>query len=218
LKGIKSTAMEIQFDYIKNIAKQYHIFNTDDAKLYEALNELDESQLNSIYNEYGAIDNDFRPVNLLRSECARYLLEGNKLSPNIVDEIKENIRTKNTDAFLHYPEVYINQIKEYRVGKRDMFANWQNQWSIFYTFLYRDQVKETTQQYLLQLCEMLLIELELTDYKFHWVGFNGANNFGAHWSWLALFPEVKKIHIEMPINFLFYFQINRKQAELQDMH
>ena len=186
--------MEIQFEYLIQLAKKYKVFNTKPAILYTAINNINEAELDQIYDDYGSKEIDFKPVNLLRAESAKCLLDGKELTPKVVESIKENIRNKNTEAFNHYPHQYKVQIEDYRIGKRDMFANWQNPWSIFHTFLYRGAIKETAQQYLEQLCIQLKKDLELNDYSLHWVDFNGATNFGADWAWLALFPEVKHSH------------------------
>ena len=102
--------MKVQFEYITDLAKTYKSYNDDNSRLYAAINEINEDELNQIYDEYGAKDIDFRPVNLLRAESVKFLLEGIKLTPKLVEEIKNNIRQKKTEAFKHcfrpyYPRV-----------------------------------------------------------------------------------------------------------------
>jgi len=186
--------MKVQFEYITDLAKTYKSYNDDNSRLYAAINEINEDELNQIYDEYGAKDIDFRPVNLLRAESVKFLLEGIKLTPKLVEEIKNNIRQKKTEAFKHYPSKFIEQIKDYRIGKRDIFANWQNPWSIFHTYFYRGVVKQTTQQYLEQICLQLKQDLNINDYALHWVDFNGSANFGSDYAWLVLYPEIKHSH------------------------
>ena len=98
--------------------------------------ELNKNTVEEIYKEYGDPERDFKPVNLLRAEVARRLLLGEIVSEALVNEIKENIRIKNVEYFNHYKEEFLRQIQEYELFKRDLFANWQNPWSIFHSYFY----------------------------------------------------------------------------------
>ncbi len=186
--------MQTQFQYITDLAKQYNGLNGNSDKLYEAINSLQPNILEEIYREYGDPERDFKPVNLLRAETARKLLQGESVSQRLVDEIKEKIRTKEVAYFSHYNDGFIKQLQEYELFKRDLFANWQNPWNIFHTFFYRGTIKETVLNYLEQLANDLLVKLDLHDYNFHKVDFQGASNFGSDFCWLALYPITKESH------------------------
>src|SRR5690606_4207360 len=88
----------------------------------------------------------------------------------------------------------LNQIENYKASKKDLFSSWRRDWSIFHTFFYRGKVKETTQLYLERICKKLLSDLALDNYTYHWVDFQGANNFGAYSCWIALYPQNKPSH------------------------
>ena len=186
--------METQFQYIISLSKQYHKYTEDNGSLFSAINALPESVVNEIYGEYGDPESDFKPVNLLRAEIARRLLQGENITENLVNEVKEKIRSKDVEYFNHYKESFLNQLRDYSLFKRDLFANWQKPWSIFHTFFYRGVLKETVQTYLEQIAKELLINLNLNDYNFHKVDFQGASNFGSDFCWLALFPITKATH------------------------
>jgi 5-methylcytosine-specific restriction protein B len=155
---------------------------------------LPKNIVEEIYKEYGDPDRDFKPVNLLRAEIARRILQGETASEALVNEIKDNIRTKNVDYFNHYKEDFLKQIQEYELFKRDLFANWQNPWSIFHSYFYRGTIRETVLNYLEQIAKDLLAKLELKDYIFHKVDFQGATNFGSDFCWIALYPITKESH------------------------
>ena len=142
--------METQFQYIVSLAKQYHEYSEHNGDLLAAINELQESAVKEIYSEYGDPERDFKPVNLLRAEIARRLLQGEKVTEQLMNELKDKIRIKDVEYFNHYKESFLNQLRDYAVTKRDLFANWQNPWSIFHTFFYRGVIKETVQTYLEQ--------------------------------------------------------------------
>lgn len=186
--------MQTQFQYITDLAKQYRGYTENPISLYAAINSLPKNIVEEIYKEYGDPDRDFKPVNLLRAEIARRLLQGETASEALVNEIKDNIRTKNVDYFNHYKEDFLKQIQAYELFKRDLFANWQNPWSIFHSYFYRGTIRETVLNYLEQIAKDLLAKLELKDYIFHKVDFQGATNFGSDFCWIALYPITKESH------------------------
>ena len=186
--------MQTQFEYITDLAKQYRGYTENPILLYAAINSLPQNIVEDIYKEYGDPDRDFKPVNLLRAEIARRILQGEIASEALVNEIKDNIRTKNVDYFNHYKENFLKQIQEYELFKRDLFANWQNPWSVFHSYFYRGTIRETVSNYLEQIAKDLLTKLELKDYIFHKVDFQGATNFGSDFCWIALYPITKESH------------------------
>ena len=188
--------MQTQFQYITDLAKQYRGYTENPISLYTAINSLPKNIVEEIYKEYGDPDSDFKPVNLLRAEIARRLLQGETASEALVNEIKDNIRTKNVDYFNHYKEDFLKQIQEYELFKRDLFANWQKPWSIFHSYFYRGTIRETVLNYLEQIAKELSAKLELKDYIFHKVDFQGATNFGSDFCWIALYPIIKESHKE----------------------
>ncbi|MDQ6756076.1 MAG: EVE domain-containing protein, partial [Bacteroidota bacterium] len=183
--------MQTQFQYIIDLAKQYNGYSEKPNTLFEAINNLPKTAVEDIFKEYGDPDRDFKPVNLLRAEIARRLLQGQPTNELLVNEIKDKIRAKDVIYFNHYKEPFLKQIQEYELFKRDLFANWQNPWSVFHSFFYRGSIKETVLNYLEQIANDLLGKLNLKDYTSHKVDFQGASNFGSTWSWLALYPITK---------------------------
>ena len=159
--------MQTQFQYIIDLAKQYRIYSEQPSVLFNAINELPKDIVENIYKDYGDPDRDFKPVNLLRAEIARRLIKGELVSELLVNEIKEKIRTKDIVYFGHNKEDFLKQLEEYELFKRDLFANWQKAWSIFYVFFYRGTIKETVQNYLEQIAKDMLVQLNLNDYDSH---------------------------------------------------
>ena len=193
--------MNEQIQYLSDLAKQYKIYAEQAEALFDALNGLNDAALNSIYKEYGDSER-YQPVNLLRAEIARQLLNGERVNKETVEVMKERIRSRNVDYFTHLTPDFVAQILDYKSTRRDLFANWQKDWNIFHTFFYRGKTKETVQIYLEQIGNRLLQDLNLRDYTAHWVDFQGANNFGAFTCWLALYPQNKASHKEAHQLFL----------------
>ncbi|MBK8301856.1 MAG: hypothetical protein IPK90_15795 [Chitinophagaceae bacterium] len=199
--------MQTQFQYIIDLAKLYNGYSEKPDTLFEAINNLPKPVVEDIFKEYGDPDRDFKPVNLLRAEIARRLLQGQPINEPLVNEIKDKIRAKDVNYFNHYKEPFLKQIQEYELFKRDLFANWQNPWSVFHSFFYRGSIKETVLNYLEQIANDLLGKLELKDYTSHKVDFQGASNFGSTWSWLALYPITKDSHKD---SYQFFIRFSAK--------
>ena len=199
--------MQAQFQYITDLGQQYQSYSDQPDTLYEAINNLPKNVVEEIYKEYGDPDRDFKPVNLLRAEIARLLLQGEVINEILIDDIKEKIRIKDVDYFKLYNESFLKQLQEYELFKRDLFANWQNPWSLFYGFFYRGTLKETVLNYLEQIAKDLISKLDLKDYTFHKVDFQGASNFGSTGCWLALYPVTKDSHKD---SYQFFIRFGAK--------
>lgn len=205
--------MQTQFQYIIDLAKLYTGYSEKPITLYEAINNLPKPVVEDIFKEYGDPERKFQPVNLLRAEIARRLLQGDTVNEKLVNQIKDKIRDKDLNYFNHYNEEFLKQIQEYELFKRDLFANWQKPWSIFHTFFYRGSTKETVLNYLDQIAADLLDKLDLRDYTFHKVDFQGASNFGSTNSWLALYPIAKSSHKES-YQFFIYFTAKPEAGQI----
>lgn len=186
--------METQFEFLKELAFRYNQFSENPKLLIEELNNLPKATLEEIYIEYGDYENKLQPVNLLRAEVARLLLNGERISEESIEQIKNEIRFNENNYFKHLPHEFIKQLDNMPITRRDMFANWQKLWGIFHTFIYRGTIKETTRIYLEQICIESINILKLNDYDYHWVDFCGASNFGSDACWIALFPMHKYSH------------------------
>lgn len=188
--------MQEQFQYIIDLSKQYSGYANNPNSLYKALNNLPEEIITKVYEEYGNPENRFQPVNLLRAEIARQILNSVYIDADFINEIKDKIRNKDVDYFKHMSPAFLNELQVYPVGKRDMFTNWQKPWGILHTFFYNKWTlqKETVQNYLDQIGKDLLQKLNLKDYTYHKVDYQGASNFGDVRCWMALYPIIKNSH------------------------
>ncbi|MGV8994521.1 MAG: AAA family ATPase [Flavobacterium sp.] len=188
--------MQTQFQYIVDLAKQYNRYSENPDVLYMALNNLPDQVISEIYKEYGNPENRFQPVNLLRAEIAKQILNQLPVNADFINDIKEKIRKKDVTYFNYLPPAFINELQAYPVGKRDMFANWQKPWSTLHTFFFNKwtKQKENVQNYLDQIGKDLLQKLDLKDYTYSKFDFQGPSNFGDVRSWIALYPIIKNSH------------------------
>lgn len=197
--------METQFTYIVDLAHLYNQYINDSRSVYQALNKLPEAELHDISHEYGDPQTNFQPVNLLRAEVTRILLAGEAIDEGKIEQLKGKINSKETSYFSHYNENFLNKLRESEVDQKDSFRSWQKPWSIFYPFFYRGEVRKTVELYQQQIAKQLQSDLQLSEYEEHIVGFQGSQNFGADWAWLALFPRAKQSHKE---SYQFFLQFS----------
>jgi 5-methylcytosine-specific restriction protein B len=201
--------MQTQFQYIVDLAKEYNGYSENSEVLYKTINNLPDEVITEIYEEYGNPENRFQPVNLLRAEVARQILNRVQINADFVNDIKAKIRNKDVAYFNHLAPAFRNELLVYPVGKRDMFANWQKPWSIFYTFFFNKWTtqKENVQNYLEQIAKDLIKKLELKEYTFHKVDFQGPSNFGSDSCWLAIYPIIKNSHRD---GYQFFLKLSNK--------
>ncbi len=191
--------MNEQIQYITELAGQYKIYIEQPDELFAAINQLSENNIKAIHEFYSGGER-FQPVNELRAEIARLLLDGVLVTKDVVEAAKERIRAGRLKISDNLSEAAQAEIKDDIDGnenlrrKRDMFASWSNYWRVFHTFFYRGRTKETVQLYLEQIGKRLLADLEIADYTVHSVDFQGMQNFGADYCWMALYPQNKPSH------------------------
>ncbi|MDT3739717.1 MAG: AAA family ATPase [Candidatus Kapabacteria bacterium] len=198
--------MQTQFQYIVDLAKQYHSYTENPETLFNAINNLNKNVVEDIFNEYGDLSLDFKPVNLLRAEIARLVMEGVQISENVVNEIKEYIRNRDTAYFSTYSTKCLDGLTSYKTAKEkgDYFTAWNVNWRVFFVYFYRGIIKDTVRLYLNQIGLQLKSDLGLNDYELHTVDFFGPANFGSNYCWLALYPVQKYSHQD---SYQFFLQI-----------
>lgn len=198
--------MQTQFQYIVDLAKQYHSYTDNPETLFNAINNLNKNVVEDIFNEYGDPSLDFKPVNLLRAEIARLVMEGVHISENVVNEIKEYIRNRDTAYFSTYSTKCLDGLTSYKTAKEkgDYFTAWNVNWRVFFVYFYRGIIKDTVRLYLNQIGLQLKSDLGLNDYELHTVDFFGPANFGSDYCWLALYPVQKYSHQD---SYQFFLQI-----------
>lgn len=99
--------MQTQFQYVTEQAKKYNQFVEQPATLLKAVNEIPQNIIEDIYKEYGDPENNFQPVNLLRAEIARELMNGVTINENLVEDIQEKIRNKEQAIFRIYQKLFL---------------------------------------------------------------------------------------------------------------
>ena len=186
--------MQTQFEYIQQLAGQYHTFAEDSAPLYPYLEQLDQAILKNFEEKYADPARGFQPINLLRLECIQNLLRGKTLNDEVVEAIKQRIRQKNESYFGHLGPKMLQALQEYPLGKRDWFANWRKAWNIFFPLVYPEHIRQSARSTLVEIATQLLKDLDLPDYTFHLVDFSGPLHLGSDTASLSLYPADRGGH------------------------
>lgn len=175
--------LENDFQYIVETAKKLSPLVKDDYELLNALNKLDKNTLETIKKRYKP-NAENQPVNKLRIAIASSILENNKVDKKLIEEIKESIRKDAT---------VVERIEE-KKKSRDIFASWNKLWAILYVFFYSPKDIREIKDKLYKIADHFIDKLELVDYEWHFVDFQGSQNFGSENCWIALFPKIKQGH------------------------
>ena len=159
--------------------------------LFQKLNSLSTDSLKTALSSYKR--DYFKPVNFLRSEIAQKLLNKEEVTAETVEEIEDKIVKRDKAYFSKYGTELLKSMEDYPERKRSFFNSWQN-FSILFPFFYTDKEKEDTNKALEELCLKLISDLNLKNYKYHYVDFWGPQNFGQPFCWLALYPAKRGSH------------------------
>ena len=169
--------MSTQFQYLHQLARQYHQYEEQPESLWNALHQLTLEDLRQIYREQFSTDAKLSREVEFRLAIIQHLQTGKPLREQDLEHLERQLHSpteasSDESAAVSHPW-------------------WKNTWSVFYPFLYRSTVAETTRQYLEQLGHQLLDELELGDYRFQAVDFAGTHGEGRSDCRWVFFPHAK---------------------------
>jgi len=120
--------------------------------------------------------------------------DGKQINSETVKDIKKRIIDKDEAYFSKYGELLIDGLKSYPQKKKSPFVNWQKEFRVFFPYFYTKKINKETNKALDELVDGLEKKLKLNQYKSHTVDFNGPQNFGSSYCWIAGFPRNKVSH------------------------
>lgn len=184
--------MQEFINLIQTQATKLRKLEENESYLFEQLNTLEVETVSKLIDifkiEY------FQPVNLLRFEILQHLNDKKTVTPEVVEEIKDKIVAKDEVYFSKYGEELVNGLLNYPAKKKSPFVNWKKYFSICFPFFYLPNNKQEVDNALNSITSSLIKNLEVKQYKAHIVGFEGAQNYGASFCWIALFPNKRVSH------------------------
>lgn len=191
--------MQIQekIDYLIEKAKRFKSFLKDNETLFDAVNNLTDKELKisqSAYSlEMALKQKSIRPVNLLRHLLVEEKKNGNPITPDMIENLKEKFNSKDEKFLSRFDADVRKRIENYIIGKRGPFNSWKNHFRILYTLLY-NPFYETVTEYLADITVFISNSLQNEDLISHTVDFNGEQYFGSSSCWIAFFPSYKVSH------------------------
>lgn len=191
--------MQKEIDIIQRHAKELKKLEQSEQYLFDSLNNKSKTEIDGLINEFSFVRSDFsatrfQPVNLLRFDILHLLKEGTQISSETVENIKTKIIEKDGEYFSKYGDTLVNALKNYPQKKKSPFVNWQRNFCIFFPFIYTNPIKNETSSALDKVVDGLEKTLKLKNYTSHIVDFNGPQNYGTSYCWIAGFPENKISH------------------------
>jgi 5-methylcytosine-specific restriction protein B len=191
--------MQKALEIIQKHAKELKRLEQSEQYLFETLNSKSKAELDGLISDFSFVRSDytstrFQPVNLLRFDILYLLQYGAQVSSETVEDIKTKIIQKDEEYFSKYGDILVNALKSYPQKKKSPFVNWQRNFCIFFPFIYSNPIKKDTTDALDKIVDGLEKELKLKNYKSHIVDFNGPQNYGTSYCWIAGFPENKISH------------------------
>ena len=183
--------MKNSIEIIQKQAKELKKLEQSEQYLFERLNNLNTEIAEQLIRDFTS--ERFQPVNLLRLEILNKIKENIvSITPELIEEIKNKIITKDTEYFSKYGGTLVNGLINYPQKKKSSFVNWQKNFSIVFPFFYHSADK--IESALGIIAKGLMKTLELDQYKSHIVSFWGPQNYGASSCWIAMFPKNRVSH------------------------
>lgn len=196
---MRNKDMQNDIDIIQNHAKELKKLEQSEQYLFNSMNTKSKTEIEGLIKDFDFVrttfsSTRFQPVNLLRYDILYLLKDGVQISSETVEEIQNKIIEKDEVYFSKYGDQLVNALKSYPQKKKSPFVNWKKNYSIFYPFFYTRKSKSETNKFLDSLTSSLLKVLKLKNYKSHTVDFDGPQNYGSSYCWIALFPKNKVSH------------------------
>ena len=204
--------MEKALEIIQKHAKELKKLEQSEQHLFEVFNSKTPNEIADLIKEFDFVQSDskFQPVNLLRYDILNLRKDGKQINSEIIEEIKNRIVSKDEEYFTKYGELLIEGLIKYPQKKKYPFVNWQKEFRVFFPFFYTKKINQETNKALGEIVDRLEKELKLSQYKSHIVDFNGPQNFGSSFCWIAGFPRNKVSHRKA---YQLFIKINSEKIE-----
>ena len=180
---------------IQEIGRRLAALKSSDEELYQAVRTLDRETAEALKdaNEKNALA--VRPVNLLRYEILRRVLNDEEVGADVTERIQAAIQSRDTSAFRNsgYPRDFVERLRTADL-KKNIFRNWRKQFRVCYPFFFAGDDRRRVRELLDTVAREIKRELDLESHGHRCFTFDGPNNFGDTKCWLAIFPRERGSH------------------------
>ncbi len=203
---------------IQVYAKELEKMKNDENYLFDYINKMSKEEIEELTEFYNPFKSkSLQPVNFLRFVVLDKLKKGERITKELVEEIKYKIVSKDTQYFANYGKEITRLIEDFSKKNykyNSPFASFQKHFSKFYTFYYYLKGrKQETMQNLEDISDLLIKILGLNKFEKHFVGFDNFDNpknYGCSYCWLALYPNAFPNHQRC---YQIFVQINPNDFE-----
>ncbi len=207
--------MDSELNVIQEFSRKIKPFEDSDLALFSYLNNLEASEIQELQTDLTFIEdnfnrNHFQPVNLLRYKLVQLLAAGEKISSDLIDQIKEKIIDKDAVYFSGCSQAILDGLTHYPEKTRSPFTNWKRNFSICFPLIYTQKTKETINSALGKLSEFIEKKLKLENFKSHIIDFWGPQNYGLTSCWIAFFPQYRVSHRKA---YQLFFRVHGETVE-----
>ena len=203
--------MKDPIEGVQEIGRRLETLKSSDEELYQAVRTLEPETAETLRdaNEKRALA--VRPVNLLRYEILRRVLNGEEVGAHVTEQIQEAIQSRDASAFgsAAYPDDFAERLRTADL-KKNIFQNWRVQFRVCYPFFFAGDDRRHVPQLLDTVAKKIKEELDLESHDHRCFTFDGPNNFGDTSCWLAVFPRERGSHTNA---FQLYLGINPHNLE-----
>ena len=162
---------------IQEIGRRLAALKSSDEELYQAVRTLDRETAEALKdaNEKNALA--VRPVNLLRYEILRRVLNDEAVDADVTERIQAAIQSRDTSAFRNagYPRDFVERLRTADL-KKNVFRNWQVQFRVCYPFFFAGDDRRRVRELLDTVAREIKRELDLESHGHRCFTFDGPNN------------------------------------------
>ena len=196
---------------IQDIARRLAALDSSDDRLYDAVRRLDPGVARALKDANKEKALALRPVNLLRYEILRRVLNGEELDADATERIQAAIESRDASFFLEagYPDEFAERLVRANI-KNKAFQNWHVHFRVCYPFFYVDDDRRRVTELLETVVAEVKRELELDSHDHTCFSFDGPNNFGTTTCWIAIYPRERGSHTNA---FQLFLKINQEYLE-----
>jgi len=175
---------------IENIQQKASLLNqlkTDEKALFEYINSNHEN-LDEVITQYKP-EKEFKPVNTLRFLIANEIQKGILVNKALIEDLKDSLEKRDVSEYYEFDDEVKGSLSNYKDSKIGMFPNWKQNFKILFPFIHSNAENEEVKKQLNELADDIISHNQLENVTKHIVSFQGSNNYGTDWVWMAIIPD-----------------------------
>lgn len=170
-------------------SQQMHALRND-TELFRACSTAEPSIQSAITEEDRWRPGDkFEPVVLMRHLLLEQIKQGQGISHDLIQELKDKIDKREIGPEFGFNPGFYDNLRAYPDRKRSFFHSWKDPFKLMYSFFYSNKEKKELKAAMERIAQEIVKQLGVIDPGIHTVGFEGTQNFGEEYVWLALYDK-----------------------------